>query len=172
MQHWVIKTTEGGPTEIDHWTDFKTDRVVAVGWARVQDDPMGFSSELEYSARLESQYDWNGRNVNHAVSTIYNFAKSWSTGDLAIICEGYSPNQLADVRLHGFAIVVDYFFDPNPEWRWRFKRRAEISIVEKSIPKEVFVESLGMGSMLQTIHGPFSERQFRAFIEKVRGLYP
>ena len=172
MQHWVIKTTEGGPAEADHWEDFKRDRVVAVGWSRVQDDPMDFSSEPTYLARLESQYNWTGGNPNHAASTIYNFAKSWRTGDLVIICEGYSPNQLKDVRLHGFAIVVDYFFDPNPQWRWRFKRRAEISIVEQGIPKEVFVESLGMESMLRTIHGPLLERSFCTFIENVRKLYP
>jgi len=31
MQHWVIKTTEGGHNKKDHWEDFKKDRVVAVG---------------------------------------------------------------------------------------------------------------------------------------------
>lgn len=154
MQHWVIKTTEGGPTEVDHREDFKRDCVVAVGWARVQDEPMGFTSELQYLARLESQYIRNGSNPNHAASTIYKSAKFWRIGDLAIICEGYAPNQRKDVRLHGLAIVVDYFFDPNPQWRWKFKRRAAISIVERSITKELFVESSRNG--VDTMHHPGS----------------
>jgi len=133
---------------------------------------MGFSSERAYLAHLESQDNWSGSNPNHAASTIYSFAKSWRTGDLAIICEGYVSNQLKDVQLHGFAIVGEYFFDPNPQWRWKFKRRAEISTVEQSIPKEAFVKSLGIKSMRQTIHGPFSEEQFCKFIERVRRLYP
>lgn len=172
MKYWVIKTTEGGPNKINHWEDFKSDSTIAVGWAMVQDNPADFSSEQEYLARLEAQYDWSGRDVNHVASTIYDFAKSWETGDLAIICGGYTPNQSKDVILYGFAIVVDYYFDPNPQWRCKFKRKAEISIVEREIPKEIFVNSLGMESMIGATNGPFSERQFCTFIEKVRNLYP
>ncbi len=169
---WVIKTTEGGPGETDHWDDFKRNNALAVGWSWVKVDPAKFDNYKDFFKHLHSKHgDYDG-NLSHVASTIYKFANDWRCDDLIIICEGYPANQLKKVRLHGFATAGDYFFDLKSAWRWIYKRNAEIRIIERPVPKAFFVESFGMGSLLHTVHGPFSEKQFNAFSKRVRRLYP
>jgi predicted Mrr-cat superfamily restriction endonuclease len=168
---WVIKTTEGGLRKKDHWDDFKMDNVVAVGWSWIKADPAKFSNYRDFFKHLYSKkYAYEG-SLSHIASTIYKFAHDWQYDDLIVICEGYSANQLKKVRLHGFAFAGDYFFDPKPEWRWRYKRNAEIKSIERDIPKSLFVKSFGMGSLLKTTHGPFPEKQFSEFSQQVQKLH-
>ena len=168
QQYWVIKTTEGGPSYTDHWKDFQAEKVVGLGWSDIEDDPTKFSNYQEFFEYLDSKYDWN---VHHAARTIYTFARKWQVGDIALICRGYSPNQKKDVYLYGRALITGkYFYDHNSEW-WAHKRKAKIRPIERYIPLNIFVDTFG-GAMLSTVHGPFSEEQFREFSKEVKGLYP
>lgn len=160
---WIIKTTEGGPGNIDHWLNFQEEKVVAVGWRIVKYDPMQFKSREEYRKLMNSNFvDWN---VRHAASTIYNFAHEWQVGDTAIICTGYAPNQTKDVYLYGVAKIGRYFYDKSSLW-WRFKRQAEITLIEQKVPISIFKKYLG-GSSRQTIHGPFTQKEFKAFYKEI-----
>jgi hypothetical protein len=164
---WVIKTIEGGPGNIDHWDNFQNEAVVAVGWQSIRDDPMSFDSFEAYFEHLSSKkYRWNCR---HAASTIYKFAKEWQDGDIALICTGYAPNQTKDVYLYGIAEGGSYFFDGSSKW-WRFKRHAKIMPVEQYVPVDLMRKIFG-GSLMQTIHGPFTKDQFEKLIRKVNVRY-
>lgn len=168
QRYWVIKTTEGGPGNLDHWKEFQTEKVIAVGWKSIEDDPTKFSSYQKFFEHLDSKHNWN---VRHAALTIYKFATELQIGDIAIICTGYAPNQKKNVYLYGFARIAGKFFrDEDSKW-WNNKRKAEIKTVEQDIPLNIFVDIFG-GSMLSTVHGPFSERQIREFSKEVKKLYP
>jgi len=171
-QYWILKTTEGGPTERNHWCDFKKDSVVAVGWP-IKENPTKFSSLQEFSERLNLKYDWPNNNANYVASQIYKFANCWRKDDIAIVCVGYRPHQEQRVCLYGFAVVGDFLPPENrPKWRWRFKRQAEIKVIEKNVPVRTFIDAFGKKSMLQTIHGPFTQEQFHKFSKAIQRLYP
>lgn len=157
-QCWIIKTTEGGPGYPDHWDDFQSEKVVAVGWPAIKYDPAQFESFELYLRHLKSKYKWDTR---YGASTIYKFAHEWQAGDIAIICTGYAANQTKDVYLYGIAKIGRYYFDKSSSW-WSFKRNADITLIERNIPIDIFKKTLG-GSLRQTIHGPFSDEQFQKF---------
>ncbi len=81
---------------------------------------------------------------------------------MVIVCNGYPPNQRRDVHLNGLAIVNGRAYDDFESKWWHLKRAAVLKNMEIDIPKEVFVSTLGMGSLLKTIH-PISEQQFEKF---------
>jgi hypothetical protein len=170
---WIIKTTAGGPGETDHWDDFKRDDTLAVGWSWVNVDPAKFDNYRDFLKHLHSKHGHHDGNLYHVASTIYKFYNDWRWDDLIIICEGYSANQLKKVRLHGFAIGGEWFFDRKSAWSWIYKRKkARIKSIERTVPKALFAKSFGMGSLLHAVHGPFEEKQFSAFSQRVQRLYP
>ena len=108
-QCWLIKTTEGGPGYRDHWDDFQSEKVVAVGWQAIKHDPAQFETLEHYQSRIKSKY---------AASIIYKFAHDWQEGDTAIICTGFAANQRKDVYLYGIANIGKYYFEKSSSW-WR-----------------------------------------------------
>lgn len=173
QRYWVIKTTEGGHRDRDHWKEFQTEKVIAVGWKNIQDDPTKFSSLQKFEEHLASKYDRNVelKKLKQDASNVYKFATELQIGDIVIICRGYAGNQEKDVYLYGFAQVAGKFFrDLDSEW-WKNKIKAEIIIIERDIPLKIFVDIFG-GSMLRTLHGPFTEEQIRKFSKEVEKLYP
>ncbi|MEO7299119.1 MAG: hypothetical protein ABI042_11160 [Verrucomicrobiota bacterium] len=151
---------------MDHWNDFQKEKAVAIGWSAIKTDPTRFGNFAEFKLAIKPK-----KGSPNASRTIWNFANEWQTGDIVVMCVGYPPNQKKSVHLYGFArIIGKFFFDQNSTW-WHFKRKAEIRPVEQEIPLTIFREIFGR-SMLQTVHGPFSEKKFLKFSEQVRKLYP
>jgi len=172
---WIIKTTKGGPGEQgegDYWDKFLHDNVVAVGWAGIDENPTDYSYD-DFLNELRANYPWEKDNVAHTASTIYSFANCWQSGDIAIVCEGYTAMQdNKDVLVHGIATVGDFSCDPRPKWEWRFKRKAKIVPLNVRISKKVFVEAFGCRSMRLTIHGPFTLKQFEKFKKGIQKKRP
>jgi hypothetical protein len=160
--YWLIKTTEGGPGFTDHWADFLSEKVVAVGWPAIKNDPSQFDSIEQYRQHLKSKYRWD---TTFASSIIFKFAHEWQEGDIAIICTGYAPNQTKDVYVNGIALIRKYFYDKKSQW-WHFKRHAVITPIDRDIPVKKFQKFI-IRSARQTIHGPFSRDKFHAFMNEV-----
>ncbi len=154
---WLIKTTEGGSKLHDHWDKFKSENVVAVGWD-VKADPLLFDSLGEYRRHTKLSA--------HAASTIYKFAHGLKEGDTAIICRGIAPNQKQGVYVYGIARIGSCFFDKTSKW-WHIKRDAFITPLEQTVPLSIFKTSLNIGSSMQTLQGPFSEKQITVFANKL-----
>ena len=77
--------------------------------------------------------------------------------------------QTADVLLYGLAVVDDEVVDhATSEW-WRLKRRAVLRSEEREIPKDVFVDALGKGSLRSTIHW-ISEDEYEEFRRRIQAL--
>jgi predicted HNH restriction endonuclease len=170
QQYWVIKTTEGGRQDRDHWKEFQTEKVIAVGWEYIQDDPTKFSGDQEFFEHLASKHDRNAK-LKRDASNVYKFATELQIGDIVIICRGYAPNQKKDVYLYGFAqIAGEYFRDEGSKW-WKNKIKADIKTIERDIPLNIFVDIFG-GAMRKTLHGPLEEEKIRKFSKEVEKLYP
>jgi len=171
---WIIKTTEGGPRRANHWEDFQDECVVAVGWSLIRYDPRDFVNRREqFIQQVKAKYgkafvQWRGK-PGHAASTIYKFANEWQNDDIAIICTGYAPNQTKEVFIYGVASVSQFSFDKRSKW-WTFKRDADITSIKEWVPVRQLRPIFG-GSLRKTIHGPFSERAFRAF-SKLKKINP
>jgi len=128
-KYWAIKTT-GRSDGRYYWPLFVAERVIAIGWHKI--DP--------------------GQNAKHAERMIKKF-KEIAVGDQVLICKGYPPNQLKDVYIYGFAIVTGPFYDDGNPNSWRFEHRVDIYCpVEKGVPVDMLRKTLKMGSMLQTLH--------------------
>ncbi len=171
---WVIKTTKGGPGEKgegDYWDNFLLENVVALGWPELDKNPTDYNyNDFLHEVRScypEEENREGDNNVGHIASTIYSFACCWQSGDIAIACEGYTPMQFKDVLVRGIATVGDFYFDQQPKWEWRFKRKAKIVPLNVRISKRVFVEAFGCKSMRLTIHGPFTLKQFEKFTKGI-----
>lgn len=161
-RYWLIKTTEGGPGFTDHWADFLSEKVVAVGWPAIKYDPSQFEHLEQYRKQIKAKYKWD---TSFASSTIFKFAHEWQENDIAIICTGYAPNQTKDVYINGIARIGKYFYDKKSKW-WRFKRQAVITPLDRYVPIKIFQKFL-IKSSRQTIHGPFSQHKFQAFVNEI-----
>ena len=176
QNYWVLKTVEGIGGKCQ-WQEFVRERVISVGWtdlivlmsAETGIPPANYTHPiLRNAAELWARGMASKRSQEHAVKTIYWFCKSFARGDRIIICNGYSPNQVADVHLYGLAIVEgDVYDDSKSDW-WRLKRSVALMRKESNIPKQVFVDALQKGSLRQTIHRISQERYeaFRLAIEQ------
>ncbi len=171
QKYWVIKTREGRGQHQDHWNEFQTEKVIAIGWEHIQDNPIKFSSNQEFFEYLATKHKRN-KKLKRDASTIYKFATELQIGDIVIICRGYAPNQKKDVPLYGFAqIVGKYFRDEDSKW-WKNKIKVKIRTIEQDIPPDIFVDVFDKKTMRNTLHGPFTEEQFRKFSKKVEKCYP
>lgn len=159
---WLIKTTEGGPAYNDHWDEFQAEKVIAIGFLSIKSDPMQFESYEQFLKHIKSKHD---RHQHYVASTIYKFSHVCRDGDTAIICTGYASNQKRDVYVYGIAKIGRYFYDKFSSW-WRFKRHAEITIIERNIPISILQKFFG-GSSRHTLHGPFLHKTFQAFYRKI-----
>jgi hypothetical protein len=51
---WILKTTSGGLLKNDHWEQFNTENVVAVGWGNLHRKNLSIFMELRRQASLNS----------------------------------------------------------------------------------------------------------------------
>ena len=169
VSYWLLKTTEGG-SGVDHWEEFKGQQVVAIGWPGP--DPTQLTEHDLVGHYTRTLYPDSIARAQHAAKTVHLFTHQWAPGDLAIICRGWPANSRKDVFLYGFGRVRSGFiFDSASEWRWQYKRSARIQTVDCLVPKRLFVDSLRLGSALQTIHSIEPDRfhEFKSAVETETG---
>ena len=172
---WILKTTEGSKGD-SHWSDFVEENVISIGWddiVRIISDEEGLEpNEYTRADLYAAAVRWTGEanrlsNPNHAAKMLDWFASEFSIGDRIIVCRGYASRQRADVHLYGLAIVDgDAFDDATSDW-WRLKRRAVLEPMQMDIPKDAFVNTLGKGSLLHTVHR-ISEHSYQRFLRRIR----
>ena len=171
---WVLKTTVGS-TGPSRWEEFVKEQVLSIGWVDVVEimaDQRGIDpGEFEIESLVDAAATWADReqdagNPNHAANMLYCFTREFTIGDRVILCSGYAPNQYADVYLYGLAIVDGNIFDDRASDWWRLKRRSVLWRKDVYIPKAVFVNALGNGSLLQTIH-KISKNEYEEFCHQI-----
>ena len=127
--YWVLKTTDRS-TGYDYWPVFVAEGVIAIGWDKIE----------------------RGENAVHAENMIKKF-KEIDVGDRVLICKGYSPNQLKDVYIYGFAEVTGAFYDVKAPNGWGFRHPANIyCFVERYERVNLLRTTLNKKSMLYTLH--------------------
>jgi len=146
-RYWVLKTREGRGGR-DYWNRFVTEGVIAIGWHEIPVRPHVASQDRLESSLRET---YPNEDEKHGARTIKNFIDI-AVGDRVLLCQGYSPNQLKDVYIYGFAMVTGAFYDDALSDWWTFKYAADIRSVERHVPKSLLVRTLGKRSMLQTLH--------------------
>ena len=175
--HWVLKTTRGsrGPS---HWEDFCREGVVSIGWEDVVEiatDEYGVQPNEYTLDTLNAAADQWAEGLSYRVNTgnaarmLHKFTSEFSIGDRIILCRGYGDTQTVDVLLYGLAVVDgDAVYHAASKW-WKLKRRAVLQREEREIPKDVFVNALGKGSLRSTIHW-ISEDEYEEFRRRIQAL--
>ncbi|MDE0363026.1 MAG: phospholipase D family protein [Rhodospirillaceae bacterium] len=175
LNFWVLKTTEGAEG-ISRWDEFVEERVISVGWTDIVEimrDDFGLEPDaytrpdLNAAAVQWVEHEGGGGSPMHAAKTLDWFCNRFSRGDRIILCRGYADAQQADVHLYGLAVVDGDAYDDTASRWWRLKRRAVFRRMETDIPKQVFVDTLGRASLLQTVHH-ISEEEYERFWRRCR----
>ncbi len=175
--YWILKTTAGntGPSQ---WKEFVKERVVSIGWldvVAIMADQRGMEpgeyevEHLNSAAATWSDRDPGAGDPKHAANMLCCFTKEFAIGDRIILCRGYAANQSADVCLYGLAIVDGGVFDDRGSDWWRLKRHSVIWRKDLSVPKSVYVNTLGRGSLLQTIH-KISKEEYEEFCRQIHDI--
>ena len=173
--YWVLKTTMGSHGK-SLWPKFLRERVVSIGWEEIVEiaSKGGRVQPTEYTLETlrAAAGEWAGgrlgaRSTAHAARMLHKFSREFSIGDRIILCRGYGGLQTSDVWLYGLAVVDDEVVDHAGSCWWRLKRRAVFRPEERGIPKDVFVNALGKGSLLHTIHS-ITEREYMEFRRLIR----
>jgi hypothetical protein len=157
QKYWVLKTREGRGGH-DYWYRFVRESVIAIGWQKIKIRPSTVNKS-QLKSFIKQAYP--GENEQHGACTIIDFIRI-RIEDKILLCQGYSPNQIADVYIYGFATVTSSFYDDALSDWWSFKHKAHIQLVEKYVPKRFISTILGKQSMLQTLH-EIKEHQFEQF---------
>lgn len=175
--HWVLKTTDGSDGDT-YWEEFVREGVISIGWNDIVDimahefgmEPDEYDLETLNTAAGAWADDQPYRvSSRHAAKMLYWFSREFSVGDRIILCRGYGARQTADVYLYGLAVVDgDVVDDRRRDWWW-LKRRALLRREDRQVPKDVFVEALGKGSLLHTIH-KVSEGGYEEFCRRIHRL--
>ncbi len=162
---WILKTRSGNTWE-DYWQKFKSEEVVAIGWEKLSLNPAK-STKDEITRQLSEVYtDEEVGRPARAAGLIRRFVDQWEVGDLVLLCRGFPGNASGDVFFYGYARVEgDFFVDENDSQR-KFKRPATIQKVEIGLPKELYVQALDRGSLMETIHEA-TEEQFYSFTDRL-----
>jgi hypothetical protein len=148
--YWALKTTSG-PAGKSHWPMFLAESVVAVGWEDLPVDPSKLS-DIELRAAIKEEYTGSDREANVAAIQIKKFV-GLRTGDIVLICRGYTSTQEKDVHIHGIARVTGPFRAETPKrGDWRFKHNAVIQEIDIDLPRETVASALRKQSLRQTIH--------------------
>lgn len=175
--YWVLKTTKGSHGE-SLWQEFVRERVVSIGWEEIVEiasnqgriQPTEYTFEGLCSAAEEWAADpQDAGSAGHAARMLHKFAREFSIGDRIIVCRGYGARQTADVCLYGLAIVDGEVVDHVASGWWRLKRRAVFQREERKIPKDVYVNALGKGSLLHTIHS-ISKGEYEEFCRQIQSV--
>jgi len=168
MKYWALKTRESWNRQdfTDHWNDFKTESVIAIGWEKADVSPDKASLD-EIAAAIKKAYGGTDKAATTNATTIQKFV-SISPRDKVLVCQGYAPNQHKKVHLYGIATVTGLFEDHDSKgWRWRFRHKAKIDPFGtngKDVSKEFLVRRLAKRSLLQTLN-EISQEGFERVIE-------
>lgn len=151
-EYWAIKTTSGGGDAEEHWSQFESESMVAIGWEELDVDPSR-ASESRLRASLKKILDpEKPRSVEFGVRTIRDFMRL-PNGSIFVVCRGLVPNQVKPVHIYAFARVTGPFrAAPMNGTQWRFKRDAVIQTVGTSLPAETFAAAVQKDSLRQTMH--------------------
>lgn len=151
-EHWAIKTTSGGADAEEHWPQFRSEGMIAIGWEGLDVDPSTVN-DLQLRKALKRILDPNKPgSVDFGVRTIRNFI-NMPRGSIAVICRGLVPEQTKPVHVYAFARVNGSFrADPAKGSHWRFKRDAVIQEIGASLPAGAFAEAVQKRSFRQTMH--------------------
>jgi len=170
MKYWALKTRESWNRQdfTDHWNDFKTESVIAIGWEKADVSPDKASLD-EIATAIKKAYGGTDKAAITNATTIQKFVNI-SPGDKILVCRGYAPNQHKEVLLYGIATVTGSFEDcTSQSWRWRFRHEAEIKPFGqngKPVPKKFLVQRLRKKALLQTLH-EITKEGFESVIEGI-----
>ncbi|MBA7691720.1 hypothetical protein ES703_100271 [subsurface metagenome] len=169
MKYWALKTRESWSRQdfTDHWNDFKTESVIAIGWEKADVSPDKASLD-EIAVAIKKAYGGTDKAATTNATTIQKFV-SISPRDKILLCRGYAPNQVKKVHLYGTALVTGPFIDcASKNWKWRFRHKAKIDETfgpnGKDVSKEFLVQRLAKRALLQTLH-EISQEGFERVIE-------
>lgn len=151
-EYWAIKTTSGGAGAEEHWAQFESEGMVAIGWEELRVDPSRVD-ESQLRAALKRILDpKRPGSVDFGVRTIRDFMRL-PNGSIFVVCRGLVPNQVKPVHIYAFARVTGPFrADPMNGTQWRFKRSAVIQPIGASLPPVVFSAAIQKESFRQTMH--------------------
>jgi hypothetical protein len=150
---WILKTHPGSD-EVDYWSRFLAEGVVAIGWEDLDGNPSKVEDDKKLEDAIRQAYpptEERKRNYRYIREVMRDFV-SWANGDLVLLCRGYPGNGNSPVHVNGFARIVGPFYDDAASDWWRFKHRAEIQVVDGKLPRRQMAEALGMRSLLGTLH--------------------
>lgn len=163
--YWALKTTSG-PTGRSHWPMFQAENVLAIGWEDIPVDPSNVS-DAELRAALKKTYDYTDKQASVATNNIRKFV-GMKTGDIVLVCRGYSSTQKTDVYIHGLARVIGPFrAEPPARKKWRFRHDADIQLIETNLPRDILATALGKETLRQTVHG-LGKDELEKLIEHLR----
>jgi HKD family nuclease len=149
-RYWALKTTSG-KTGDQYWPMFQAENVIAVGWTKLPVDPSKVSDE-QLRAAIKHTEKVSDQKANVAAGQIRKF-EHLQSGDIVVICRGYSSNQAKDVHIFGVARVAGSFRAEAPKNdRWRFKHDVVLQVIDRRLPRDVVASALGKQSLMRTIH--------------------
>jgi hypothetical protein len=151
-EYWALKTTSGGAGAEEHWPQFLSEGMVAIGWEELDVDPSKVD-ELELRAALKKILDpVKPGSVDFGVRTIRDFMHL-PNGSIIVVCRGLVPIQVKPVHIYAFARVTGPFRAAAMNGtKWRFKRNAVIQTIGTSLPAATFAEAVQKKSFRQTMH--------------------
>lgn len=151
--YWAMKTSPG-PGAPSYWPRFLADDVVAIGWADIPIDPRT-APMPELAAAIQARYPDRAKPKSaEQGARMVGYFRSMEPGHRVIICRGYTGTDRdgAPIHLYGLGRVVGEFdWDHQSEW-FGCQRAALLQNIDQPVPRRVFTEGLGMGSLRETIH--------------------
>ena len=151
-EYRALKTTSGGADAEEHWPQFLSEGMVAIGWEELNVDPSKVG-DWKLRAALKKILDpEKPGSVDFGVRTIRDFI-NLPIGSIIVVCRGLVPKQVKPVHIYAFARVTGTFrADPMNGTQWRFKRNAVIQPIGSSLPAAIFSAAVQKDSLRQTMH--------------------
>lgn len=151
-EYWALKTTSGGADAEEHWHQFLSEGMVAIGWEELDVDPSKVDDSQVRAALKKILDPEKPGSVDFGVRTIRDFIKL-PNGSIVVVCRGLVPKQVKPVHIYAFARVTGRFrADPMNGTQWRFKRDAVIQPIGTSLPAATFAKAVQKESFRQTMH--------------------
>jgi hypothetical protein len=151
-EYWALKTTSGGADAEEHWHQFLSEGIVAIGWEELDVDPSKVDDSKLRLALKKILDPEKPRSVDFGIRTIRDFM-NLPNGSIIVVCRGLVPKQVKPVHIYAFARVTGPFrSDPMNGTQWRFKRDAVIQPIGTSLPAVTFKKAVQKESFRQTMH--------------------
>ena len=148
---WALKTTRGSNGQCE-WPMFVKDGVVAIGWHQIDVNPATADRATLMAAAADAYPAERSANVVRCLNDFVGF----NIGDLVLICRGYTSNQIKDVRVFGYAKITGRFVcqprNGQQDHEWRFKRTANIQLIQKNVPVAEMRYALDRKAFRGTVH--------------------